>query len=146
MTLTIRASELALCSQRETFKMPALLLARESCGSKEGPMADQFKHYIDGKWLAASTGMSLENRNPANRDDLIGVFPASGAKDVEAAVKAAKKAFASWRLVPAPKRGELLFRIGELLKKYKEELARIETREMGKILKEARGDVQEGID
>jgi acyl-CoA reductase-like NAD-dependent aldehyde dehydrogenase len=61
-------------------------------------------------------------------------------------VKAAKKAFADWRLVPAPKRGELLYRVGELLKKYKEDLARIETREMGKILKETRGDVQEGID
>ena len=63
-----------------------------------------------------------------------------------AAVAAAKKAFASWRLVPAPKRGEILYRVGELLKKYKEELARIETREMGKVLKETRGDVQEGID
>jgi len=62
------------------------------------------------------------------------------------AVAAAKKAFASWRLVPAPKRGEILYRVGELLKKYKEELARIETREMGKVLKETRGDVQEGID
>src|SRR5262245_6148176 len=109
-------------------------------------MADQFKNYIDGKWSATLSGKTFENRNPANRDDLIGNFPASGAAEVDAAVQAAKKAFATWRLVPAPKRGELLFRIGELLKKYKEELARIETREMGKILKETRGDVQEGID
>jgi acyl-CoA reductase-like NAD-dependent aldehyde dehydrogenase len=103
-------------------------------------------NYIDGEWRAAKSGKTLENRNPANTDDLIGLFPASGAADVEAAVAAAKKAFAVWRLVPAPKRGEILYRVGELLKKSKEELARIETREMGKILKETRGDVQEGID
>ena len=109
-------------------------------------MADQFKNHIDGKWLAASSGKTFENRNPANRDDLIGHFPASDTADVDAAVEVAKKAFAGWRLVPAPKRGELLYRVGEILKKYKEDLARIETREMGKILKETRGDVQEGID
>ncbi len=103
-------------------------------------------NYIDGEWRAAKSGKTLENRNPANTDDLIGLFPASGAADVEAAVAAAKKAFAVWRLVPAPKRGEILYRVGELLKKSKEELARIETREMGKVLKETRGDVQEGID
>jgi aldehyde dehydrogenase (NAD+) len=109
-------------------------------------MAEQFKNYIDGKWLAAKTGKTFENRNPANRNDLIGLFPASGQAEVDAAVAAAKKAFASWRLVPAPKRGEVLYRVGELLKQHKEELARVETREMGKILKETRGDVQEGID
>ena len=109
-------------------------------------MAEQFQNYIDGKWLEAKTSQAFENRNPANRNDLIGLFPASGQADVDDAVAAAKKAFASWRLVPAPKRGELLYRAGELLKKHKEELARIETREMGKILKETRGDVQEGID
>jgi aldehyde dehydrogenase (NAD+) len=109
-------------------------------------MAEQLKNYIDGKWRSAQTGKTFENRNPANRNDLIGLFPASGQVDVDDAVAAAKKAFASWRLVPAPKRGEMLFRAGELLKKNKEELARVETREMGKILKETRGDVQEGID
>jgi len=109
-------------------------------------MAESFKNFIGGKWLAASSNQTFENRNPANRDDLIGVFPASTAEDVDAAVQAAKSAFSTWRLVPAPKRGELLYRVGELLRKYKEDLARIETREMGKILKETRGDVQEGID
>jgi acyl-CoA reductase-like NAD-dependent aldehyde dehydrogenase len=109
-------------------------------------MADQFKNHIDGKWLAASSGKTFENRNPANPIDLIGHFPVSDTADVDAAVEAAKKAFPGWRLVPAPKRGELLYRVGELLKKYKEDLARIETREMGKVLKETRGDVQEGID
>jgi len=109
-------------------------------------MAEQFKNYIDGKWRSAQTGKTFENRNPANRNDLIGLFPASEQGDVDDAVEAAKKAFASWRLVPAPKRGEMLYRAGELLKKHKEELARVETREMGKVLKETRGDVQEGID
>jgi aldehyde dehydrogenase (NAD+) len=109
-------------------------------------MAEPFKNYIGGHWLAAKTGNIFENRNPANHDDLIGLFPASAQADVQLAVAAATKAYASWRLVPAPKRGELLYGVGELLKKHKEELARIETREMGKILKETRGDVQEGID
>jgi alpha-ketoglutaric semialdehyde dehydrogenase len=109
-------------------------------------MAELFKNFIDGKWVAARSATTFENRNPAKRDDLIGMFPASGAEDAEAAVQAAKKAFDAWRLVPAPKRGEMLYRVGELLRRYKEDLARVETREMGKVLKETRGDVQEGID
>jgi acyl-CoA reductase-like NAD-dependent aldehyde dehydrogenase len=109
-------------------------------------MADLFKNYIDGKWLAARSGKTFENRSPADRSDLIGVFPASGAEDADLAVQAAKRAYATWRLVPAPKRGEILCRAGELLRKYKDDLARVETREMGKVLKETRGDVQEGID
>jgi aldehyde dehydrogenase (NAD+) len=109
-------------------------------------MSEVFKNYIDGKWLPAQAGQVIENRNPANRNDLVGLFPASDQGEVDTAVAAAKKAFASWRLVPAPKRGELLYRVGELLKAHKEEIARIMTREMGKVLKETRGDVQEGID
>ena len=109
-------------------------------------MAQLGKNHIDGRWFDGAAGKTFENRNPANRDDLIGLFPASAAEDVDAAVQAAKKTFPSWRLVPAPKRGELLYRVGELLRKHKEEIARSMTREMGKILKETRGDVQEGID
>jgi aldehyde dehydrogenase (NAD+) len=109
-------------------------------------MAEQFKNFIDGRWSAAQAAKTFENRNPANRNDLIGLFPSSTGEDVDAAVAAAKKTFASWRLVPAPKRGEIIFRVGELLRKHKEALARVETREMGKVLKETRGDVQEGID
>ena len=109
-------------------------------------MADLYKNYINGEWVEARSGRTFENRNPANRHDLIGLFPASGAEDVDEAVGAARRAFAKWRLVPAPKRGEILYRIGELLRKHKEEIAHIMTREMGKILKETRGDVQEGID
>jgi len=109
-------------------------------------MADLFKNFVGGKWVAANSARTFENRNPANRHDLIGVFPLSGAEDVDAVVQAAAHAFHQWRLVPAPRRGEILYRVGELLRAHKEELARDMTREMGKILKETRGDVQEGID
>jgi len=109
-------------------------------------MAELYKNYINGKWVEARSGKTFENRNPANRKDLIGIFPASGQEDVYAAVAAAKEAFSQWRLVPAPKRGEMIFKAGELLRSHKEEIARVMTREMGKILKETRGDVQEGID
>jgi aldehyde dehydrogenase (NAD+) len=109
-------------------------------------MVRLYKNYIAGKWVQAGSGKTFENRNPANREDLIGIFPASGQEDVDAAVSAAKEAFIKWRLVPAPKRGEMLFKAGELLLSRKEEIARVMTREMGKILKETRGDVQEGID
>lgn len=109
-------------------------------------MADRFLNYIDGKWRAANSGKTFENRNPAHRNDLIGLFPASDPDDVDASVTAAKEAFGKWRLVPAPKRGELLYRVADLLRARKEEIARTMTREMGKVLKETRGDVQEGID
>ncbi|MBI2349271.1 MAG: aldehyde dehydrogenase family protein [Deltaproteobacteria bacterium] len=109
-------------------------------------MAELYKNYIDGRWVEARSGRTFENRNPADRRDLVGLFPASGAEDVDEAARAAKKAFAKWRLVPAPKRGEILYRAGEILRRRKEEIARLMTREMGKILKETRGDVQEGID
>jgi aldehyde dehydrogenase (NAD+) len=109
-------------------------------------MTALFNNYIDGNWVEAKSRQNFENRNPAKRDDLIGLFPASGPQDVDAAVSAAKKAFPKWRLVPAPKRGEIIYRVGELLRQHKEEIARLMTREMGKILKETRGDVQEGID
>ncbi len=109
-------------------------------------MAEIYKNYIAGTWVEAKSGRTFENRNPANRNDLIGRFPASSSEDVNEAVTAAKEAFRKWRLVPAPQRGEILYRVGELLRKHKEEIARSMTREMGKILKESRGDVQEGID
>ena len=109
-------------------------------------MADIHKNYIDGKWVPGISGGTFENRNPADRRDLVGIFPESGPADIDAAVGAAGKALPEWRLVPAPKRGELLYRVGEILRRRKEEIARAMTREMGKILKETRGDVQEGID
>ncbi len=105
-----------------------------------------FKNFINGEWVPAKSGNVLENRNPANIDELIGEFPLSGPDDVAAAVSAAKNAYKSWRLTPAPKRAEILFRVAELLLKRKEDFARDMTREMGKVLAEARGDVQEAID
>ncbi len=105
-----------------------------------------FLNYIGGQWVPAKSGKTFESRNPADPSDLIGVFPASDKSDVDAAVAAAKKAYESWRLTPAPKRGEILFRAGQILIERKEELAREMTREMGKVLAEARGDVQEVID
>jgi len=105
-----------------------------------------FKNFIGGKWVASKTGKTFPNLNPADQKDLIGEFPASDARDVDAAVAAAKQAYDGWRRTPAPKRGELIFKVGEILTRRKEEIARAMTREMGKVLSEARGDVQEGID
>ncbi len=109
-------------------------------------MAKNFQNFINGKWVDAKSGRTFENRNPANWDELVGLFPKSGREDVEEAVKAARAAFAKWRLVPAPKRGDILRKVGDLMVARKEELARQMTREMGKVLAETRGDVQEGID
>ena len=105
-----------------------------------------FKNYIDGAWVQAHGGNAIENRNPANQQDLIGMFPASTAEDVGDAISSAKQAFQKWRLVPGPKRAEILFRAAEILVERKEDYARDMTREMGKILPEDRGDVQEAID
>jgi acyl-CoA reductase-like NAD-dependent aldehyde dehydrogenase len=104
-----------------------------------------YRNYIGGEWVAATDGRTSENRNPAT-GELLGHFPRSGQADVERAVAAAKQAFETWRRTPAPKRGEILYRVGLLLAERKEEIARILTSEMGKVLVEARGDVQEAID
>lgn len=106
----------------------------------------EFRNYIAGQWVRSSSGATFENRNPANRNEILGVFQRSTAKDAEQAIRAAAEAFARWRLMPAPRRGEILFRVGELLLKRKEEFAQQMTREMGKVLSETRGDVQEAID
>ncbi len=106
----------------------------------------KFQNFIGGKWVDAKSGQTFENRNPANWDEVVGVFPKSGKEDVEEAVRAARKAFESWRLLPAPKRGDILRKVGDLMVARKEELASQMTREMGKVLAETRGDVQEGID
>jgi alpha-ketoglutaric semialdehyde dehydrogenase len=105
-----------------------------------------FKNLIGGKWVSAHSRKTFENRNPAKNRDLVGIFPLSDTRDVSDAVAAAKEAFQTWRLVPAPKRAEILFRAGELLTERKEQYARDMTREMGKVLEETRGDVQETID
>jgi aldehyde dehydrogenase (NAD+) len=105
-----------------------------------------YKNFINGEWADSRGGNAHENRNPANTDELVGMFVSSTSEDVDAAVDAASAAYKKWRLVPAPKRAEILFRAAELLLRHKEDLAKDMTREMGKVLAEARGDVQEAID
>src|ERR1700733_11918407 len=105
-----------------------------------------FKNFIDGEWVESATGETFENSNPADTRDLVGIFQKSGRADVDAAVAAAKRAFAKWRLVPAPRRAEIVFRAAEMLLERKDEYSRDMTREMGKVLKETRGDTQEAID
>ena len=107
---------------------------------------NEYRNLIGGEWLPARSGKTFANVNPADHSDVVGDFPASGAEDVALAVAAARKAFATWRLFPAPKRAEILFRAGGLLQQRKEQYARDMTREMGKVLAETRGDVQEAID
>jgi aldehyde dehydrogenase (NAD+) len=108
--------------------------------------AKTYKNLIGGEWVGSHSGQTYENLNPADTRDVIGIFQRSGKRDVQDAVAAAKEAFQRWRLVPAPKRAEIIFRAGEILQERKEEYARQMTREMGKVLKETRGDVQEAID
>src|SRR5919204_4775999 len=105
-----------------------------------------YKNLINGQWVESATGRTFENRNPADTREVVGIFQDSGERDVNAAVEAAQRAYAKWRLVPAPKRGELLFKAAQLLVERKEQYARDMTREMGKVLKETRGDTQEAID
>jgi alpha-ketoglutaric semialdehyde dehydrogenase len=107
--------------------------------------AKTFQNYIGGEWVDAASGETFESTSPAN-GEAIGTFPRSSAEDVERAVAAAKTAYEDWRLVPAPRRGEILFRFAQLLTEQKEDISQLMAREMGKVLPEARGDVQEAID
>ena len=109
-------------------------------------MAEAYGNFIGGAWVPAVSGRTFDNRNPANRDDLVGVFADSDERDLGLAVAAAREAFPTWRSTPAPKRAEILYRAAERLVAEKNDLSRDMTREMGKILDEARGDVQEAID
>ena len=106
----------------------------------------KYQNFINGKWCDAKSGKTFENRNPANWNEVIGTFPKSSKEEVDEAVKAARAAFEKWRLVPAPKRGDILKTVGDIMVARKEEIAELMTREMGKVLMETRGDVQEGID
>jgi len=103
----------------------------------------EFLNYINGKWIKGRN--TFQTINPAN-EELVADIAQAEISDVDAAVDAAKEAFKSWRLVPAPLRGEMLFKVGDILKQKKEELAQLLTRDMGKVIAEARGEVQEAID
>ena len=105
-----------------------------------------FKNFIDGEWVESASGETFENISPADTRDVVGIFQKSIKADVNAAVDAASRAFAKWRLVPAPRRAEIVYRAAEMLFERKEDYSRDMTREMGKVLKETRGDVQEAVD
>ncbi len=109
-------------------------------------MTTSFKNFIGGEWVEPSTGDYFENRNPADWREVIGRFPRSGPEDIDRAVASARRGFAQWSRTPAPLRGQVLQRVGDLLTRRKDDIAAAMTREMGKVLAETRGDVQEGID
>ena len=113
-----------------------------------GPASDipTFRHFIAGEWCDSTSGATFESRNPADTRDVVGRFQQGTGADVAMAVSAAWAARPMWQRTPAPKRGEILYAFGALMAEHKERLARAMTREMGKVLSEARGDVQEGID
>ena len=104
--------------------------------------AKAYKNLITGEWVQSSSGNTFDSHNPADQRELVGSFQDSTSVDVEQAVAAACEAYSQWRLTPAPERGEILFRVGEILTRRKEEIAYDMTREMGKIFLETRGDVQ----
>lgn len=107
---------------------------------------EKFFNYIGGKWGPAVGGETFDDVNPADTSDLIGKFPKSGRADVENAVAAAKNAFPDWSAFPAPKRADYLLKFAGIAIRRKWDLAREMTREMGKVLKESGGDIQEAID
>lgn len=106
----------------------------------------KFKNYINGQWVEPKSGKYFQNINPADLSDIVGEFPESGQEDVNDAVAAAKEAFKFWKKVPAPKRGDLLRKAGDIFDARKDEIARVMTREMGKPVFETKGDIQEAID
>src|SRR5882757_2124615 len=110
------------------------------------PSVPEFKNFIAGDWVVPSTGEYFDNRNPADWNDVIGRFPRSGPDDLKRAVASAKRGFAHWSKTPAPMRGQVLQRVAQLLVERKDDIARAMTREMGKVVAETGGDVQEGID
>ena len=111
-----------------------------------GAQPRTYKNFIDGEWVESRTGHTFENLNPADTREVVGIFQKSDKQDVNLAIEAAKQAFKKWRLVPAPRRAEMLYKASEILIARKEEYAQQMTREMGKVLAETRGDVQEAID
>lgn len=109
-------------------------------------MAEKVRNFINGKWTNGVAGKTFKSINPADTSDTVGIIPRSGVKDVDIAVSAARSAYEKWRLTPAPKRGEVILRVAEILSQRKQELGELVTREMGKVLPEGLGDVQEAID
>jgi len=139
---------------KKTVKKKPVRAAKKAKSAKKparAPKKQEFqtlriKNYINGEWVDSVSGRTFNSYNPAIKTEVVAVCPRSDVRDIDKAVSAAKKAFPKWRLVPAPKRAELLLKAVELLKEHKEELATLSTREMGKVLPESLGDVQEAID
>lgn len=109
-------------------------------------MSKEFLNYIGGKYTKSLSGKTFSNINPAQKDEILGIFPRSTKEDVGMAVKAAKEAFKEWSEVPPPARARILFKAGEIMAAKKEELAKVIVGEMGKTVKEALGEVQGSID
>src|SRR5437016_11042353 len=105
-----------------------------------------FRNFINGEWVESRSGKAYEDRNPANTDELVGMFVASTDEDVDAAVEAAAEAYKKWRLVPAPKRAEILFRAAELLVERKEDFAKDNNDKMGKLLEQTLREGQKDND
>src|ERR1700759_472182 len=118
----------------------------KSASVRSGAQPQTYKNFIGGEWVESRTGQTFENLNPADTREVVGVFQKSGKQDVDMAIEAARQAFKKWRLVPAPRRAEMLYKAAEILMARKEEYSQLMTREMGKVIKETRGDVQEAID
>src|SRR5664280_2728947 len=121
-------------------------MEQTSATAAKGAKPKTYKNFIAGEWVESRTGRTSENLNPADTREVVGILQKSGKEDVDQAIEAARQAFKKWRLVPAPRRAEMLYKASELLIARKEEYARDMTREMGKVIKETRGDVQEAID
>jgi acyl-CoA reductase-like NAD-dependent aldehyde dehydrogenase len=109
-------------------------------------MGQDFGNFINGEWVDAASGETFENLNPADRTQVLGHFARGGPEDIDRAVRAAAEAYPDWMATPTPARADYLLRVALLLEEQKEEVSKTMTREMGKTVKEARGDVQEGID
>jgi acyl-CoA reductase-like NAD-dependent aldehyde dehydrogenase len=118
----------------------------EDARSQSGTAPPTFRLFIAGEWCESTGGRTFESHNPADTRDVIGSFQQGTAADVAMATRAAETAFPLWRRTPAPKRGEIMYRFAELMAQNKERLSQAMSREMGKVIAEARGDVQEGID
>lgn len=113
-------------------------------GKSELPQV--YNNYIGGRWVKAKSGETFPSVSPANVNEVVGHFASSGPEDVKAAVDAAAKALPGWKHTPAPARADIILKAAHILETRKEEIARTMVREMGKVIKEARGDVQEAID
>ena len=108
-------------------------------------MVSEYGFFINGKWTKPKGRKTFLTINPAN-GEVLGEFLQGTREDVDAAARAAKAAFEAWRKTPPPRRGELLLEAARIFKRRKEELGRLVTMEMGKVIAEGRGDVQEAID